>query len=309
VAITTERPRTAARPSATVPRRRQSRARAQLTKFKHGPFWWIGYILLLAWTVVTLLPFISMLLLSFHPTSDIYAHPLGLTGTWEVQNYIDAWSGGVGGSPIVIYLINSCLVAILSIAIAVSFGTLAGYGLARMGAKLGAGISRFMILALSIPLVVALIPVFQLMGSLHLLNTVLGISLVYAAFSTPTVTLIMRSVFGGVPIEIIEAAKVDGCNELTALWRVILPIVRGGLISVSLLCLIFVWAEVQFAVVLLSRPQNLTLAVGLLSFQGQFVSDQGAFFAGLVIATAPVVILFVIFQRYITKGVTLGAVK
>jgi ABC-type glycerol-3-phosphate transport system permease component len=79
--------------------------------------------------------------------------------------------------------------------------------------------------------------------------------------------------------------------------------------SVTVLGLIFVWSEVQFAVVLLSRPANRTLSVGLLSFQGQFVSNEGAFFAGLVIATFPIVVVFLIFQRYVTKGITLGALK
>ncbi len=275
----------------------------------HGPLWWIGYLLLVAWTVITLLPFVSMFLLSFHSTPDIYAHPLGFTGSWRLDNYVSAWVGAAGGAPIAVYLLNSFLVAVIALAIGVTFGTLAGYGLARVGARLGTAVSRVFVLALSIPLVVTLIPIFKLLGSLVLLNSVVGIALVYAAFMTPTVGLIMRSVFGAVPAELLEAARLDGCNELTALWRIILPVVRGGLVSVSLLGLIFVWGEVQFAVVLLSRPQVKTLAVGLLSFQGQFVSDQGAFYAGLVIATAPVVILFVIFQRSITKGVTLGAFR
>ncbi|MEV2214898.1 carbohydrate ABC transporter permease [Streptomyces sp. NPDC050997] len=164
-------------------------------------------------------------------------------------------------------------------------------------------------LALSVPLVVTLIPTFELLGKYRLLNSVLGISLVYAAFMTPTIALIMRSVFAAVPREMLEAAKIDGCGEFAALVRVVLPLSRGGFISVPLLGIIFVWSEVQFAVVLLTRPQNRTLAAGLLSFQGQFVSNQGAFFAGLVIATFPIVILFLIFQRYVTRGITLGALK
>ncbi|MET7330437.1 carbohydrate ABC transporter permease [Nonomuraea sp. NPDC005650] len=277
--------------------------------WRRGPLWYVGYALLLVWTAITVVPFVSMLLLSLHPTSDIYAHPLGLGGKWVLSNYADAWRGVVGGAPLSTYIINSVLVALCSLAVGVTCGSLAGYGLARATRGLSNAVSRVMILALSVPLVVALIPTFELLGRYQLLNSVAGISLVYAAFMTPTIALIMRSVFAAVPRELLEAAKIDGYGELAALLRVVLPISKGGFVSVTLLGLIFVWSEVQFGVVLLTRPQDRTLSVGLLSFQGQFVSDQGAFFAGLVIATFPIVILFLIFQRYVTSGITLGALK
>jgi ABC-type glycerol-3-phosphate transport system permease component len=301
-AMTRTRP---AEPGAPVGARRRKRRSA----WRHGPAWYLGYLLLLAWTAITVVPFVSMLLLSLHPTNDIYAHPLGLGGRWDLSNYAAAWRGAVGGAPLSTYIVNSLLVTICSLAIGVTCGSLAGYGLARATKGLSNVISRIMVLALSIPLVVALIPTFELLGRYRLLNSVLGISLVYAAFMTPTIALIMRSVFAAVPRELLEAAKIDGCGEFVALLRVVLPISKGGFISVSLLGLIFVWSEVQFGVVLLTRPQNRTLSVGLLSFQGQFVSDQGAFFAGLVIATFPIVLLFLIFQRYVTSGITLGALK
>ncbi|MCW2877472.1 MAG: putative transrane transport protein [Sphaerisporangium sp.] len=286
-----------------------SARREERPSFGRGPLWYLGYLMLLIWTAITLVPFASMLLLSFHSTSDIYAHPLGLSGDWQVANYVNAWSGGAGGAPFSTYIINSLLVAACSLGIGITAGTLGGYGLARAGRWLSTAASRIMVLALSVPLVVALIPLFQLLGQARLLNSVLGISLVYAAFMTPTITLIMRSVFAAVPRELLEAAKMDGAGEVTALWRIILPVARGGLISAFVLGLIFVWGEVQFAVVLLTRPENRTLSVGLLAFQGQFVSDQGAFFAGLVIATLPIIVLFLIFQKYVTKGMTLGAIK
>ncbi|WP_314177170.1 carbohydrate ABC transporter permease [Streptomyces winkii] len=283
--------------------RRRGRLRSR------GPLWYFGYLLLLVWTLITIVPFLSMLLLSLHPTTDIYAHPLGLDGRWVLSNYAAAWRGTVGGAPLSTYIVNSLLVTLCSLGIGVTCGSLAGYGLARATRRLSGAVSRIMVLALSIPLVVALIPTFELLGRYRLLNSVLGISLVYGAFTTPTIALIMRSVFAAVPRELLEAAKIDGCGEFAALLRVVLPISRGGFISVSMLGLIFVWSEVQFGVVLLTRPQNRTLSVGLLSFQGQFVSDQGAFFAGLAMATFPVVILFLIFQRYVTSGITLGALK
>lgn len=276
---------------------------------RRGPLWYLGYLLLLVWTLITVVPFLSMLLLSLHPTADIYAHPLGLSGRWMLSNYSTAWRGTVGGAPLPTYIVNSLLITLCSLAIGVTCGSLAGYGLARTTHALSGVVSRIMVLALSIPLIVALIPTFEILGRYRLLNSVLGISLVYAAFMTPTIALIMRSVFAAVPRELLEAAKIDGCGEFAALLRVVLPISKGGFISVSMLGLIFVWSEVQFGVVLLTRPQNRTLSVGLLSFQGQFVSDQGAFFAGLTIATFPIVILFLIFQRYVTNGITLGALK
>ncbi|MGW5692875.1 carbohydrate ABC transporter permease [Streptomyces asiaticus] len=205
---------------------------------RRGPLWYLGYLLLLVWTLVTIIPFLSMLLLSLHPTADIYAHPLGLSGRWMLSNYYAAWRGTVGGAPLPTYIVNSLLVTLCSLAIGVTCGSLAGYGLARATRALSGVVSRIMVLALSIPLVVALIPTFELLGRYQLLNSVLGISLVYAAFMTPTIALIMRSVFAAVPRELLEAAKIDGCGELAALLRIVLPISKGGFISVSMLGLI-----------------------------------------------------------------------
>ncbi|MGW3462274.1 carbohydrate ABC transporter permease [Streptomyces olivaceoviridis] len=286
-----------------------ARTRRRGRRGRRGPLWYLGYLLLLVWTLVTLVPFLSMLLLSLHPTADVYAHPLGLDGRWTLSNYASAWRGTVGGAPLSTYLVNSVLVTAFSLAIGVICGGLAGYGMARATRRLSGAVSRVMVLALSIPLVVTLIPTFELLGRYRLLNSVLGISLVYAAFITPTIALIMRSVFAAVPRELLEAARIDGCGECAALMRIVLPVSKGGFVSVAMLGLIFVWSEVQFGVVLLTRPQSRTLSVGLLSFQGQFVSDQGAFFAGLAMATFPVVVLFLIFQRYVTSGITLGALK
>jgi raffinose/stachyose/melibiose transport system permease protein len=283
--------------------------RGRRRRIPRNPLWYGGYALLLFWTMITLAPFIAMILLSFHSTSDIYQHPLGLGGEWTVSNYPTAWQGAAGGAPMSRYVLNSVLVAACSLAIAVPAGTLAGYGLARATRRFSTVVSRVMVLALSVPLVVALVPTFELLGRLRLLDSVLGLSLVYAAFMVPTISLIMRSVFASAPKELLEAAKIDGCGEVAALLRIILPISRGGLVSVALLGLIFVWGELQFAIVVLTRPQERTLAAGLIAFQGQFVSDQGAFFAGLTIATVPIVITFLVFQRAITKGITMGAVK
>ena len=210
-------------------------ARRRGRRRPRGPLWYLGYLLLLVWTLITVIPFLSMLLLSLHPTADIYAHPLGLGGRWVLSNYTAAWRGTVGGAPLSTYIVNSLLVTLCSLGIGVTCGSLAGYGLARATSGLSAVVSRIMVLALSIPLVVALIPTFELLGRYRLLNSVLGVSLVYAAFMTPTIALIMRSVFAAVPRELLEAAKIDGYGEFAALLRVVLPISKGGFISVSLL--------------------------------------------------------------------------
>ncbi|HTK10539.1 MAG TPA: carbohydrate ABC transporter permease [Ktedonobacteraceae bacterium] len=272
----------------------------------HHPLWYIGYAVLILWAIMTIGPFVEMLLLSLKSNFGIYADPFGLTG-FAPANYLVAWNGPLGQVGFVTYFVNTVEVAVLAVVFGVGFGVLAGYSLARTGGRLSNILFRLFALSLSIPLVVAVIPIYEMLENWQLLDTQIGIALVYGAFIVPTATVIMRSFFATFPKEMLEAATLDGCSELGLLWRIVLPLSKGGLVGVIILSLIYVWGEVQFAIVLLNSPESKTLAVGLLGFQGQFLTNEGALFAGLAMATVPILVAYLLLQRNITKGLTLGA--
>lgn len=272
----------------------------------HHPLWYIGYAVLILWAIVTVGPFVEMLLLSFKSNFGIYADPFGLTG-FDPNNYPVAWNGPLGQVGFVTYFANTVEVAVLAVLLGVGFGALAGYSLARKGGRVSSLLFRLFAVSLSVPLIVAVIPIYELLESWQLLDTQVGIALVYAAFIVPTATVIMRSFFATFPRDMLEAATLDGCSELGLLWRIVLPLSKGGLVGVIILSLIYVWGEVQFSIVLLSSPESKTLAIGLLGFQGQFLTNEGALFAGLAMATLPILIAYLLLQRNITRGLTLGA--
>ena len=274
----------------------------------HSPLWYIGYAALILWAILTIGPFVEMLLLSIKSNFGIYADPFGLQGL-NPSNYQVAWNGPLGQVGFVTYFVNTLEVAALALLVGVGFGVLAGYSLARKGGRLNNLLFRLFALSLSVPLIVAVIPIYELLESWQLLDTQVGIALVYSAFIVPTVTVIMRSFFATFPKDMLEAATLDGCSEFGMLWRIVLPLSKGGLVGVIILSLIYVWGEVQFSIVLLNSPENKTLAIGLLGFQGQFLTNEGALFAGLAMATFPILIAYLLLQRNITKGLTLGAFR
>jgi len=269
----------------------------------------VGYLLLTGWALLAVLPFIVMILGSVKTTAMIFADPFGFPREARLENFLAAWNGPPGGEPFGRYFLNSALVAGMSLTLGVGAGTLAAYGLARSARRWTGYVHRAFVILLTVPIAVTLVPLFVLAGTLGLRNSVVGLALVYAAYLVPTTTLLMRSYFAGFPIDLLDAARIDGCSELRSFWHVVLPLARGALASVALVGFLWVWSELFYAVALVNAPGSKTLPVGLLLFQGQYFTDRGAQFAGLVIATLPVVALYAVFQRHITQGFALGGYR
>jgi ABC-type glycerol-3-phosphate transport system permease component len=124
----------------------------------------------------------------------------------------------------------------------------------------------------------------------------------------PFTAVIMKGFFDGFPSDLIEAARIDGANELRIFWRIVIPLVKGGVIAVIIISIVYVWGDVELGIIILTLPTRLPLAVGMLNFAAQYETNNGALFAGLTMAIVPVVSLYLIFQRYVTRSLTLGAV-
>jgi raffinose/stachyose/melibiose transport system permease protein len=267
------------------------------------------YLGLISWAVLELFPMLFMLFNSVKTNAEIMDSPFGLPAIPRLLNYLEAWQGGNLGVPIGRYFLNSIFVTSGTLVLLMFTGSLAGYALARYrfpGSNLA---QRSLIWGLAIPVHTTLIPVFHFLGGLGLRNNYFGLIGVYAAFWLPFTIIVMRAYFVSFPRELEEAARIDGCTDFGAFWRVVLPVSRGALASISIINVVGIWSELLFAYVLMNKPEVRTLPVGILSFRGEYQVAWNLIFAGLAIATIPTVLFFLVFQRQITKGMTMGALR
>jgi multiple sugar transport system permease protein len=209
------------------------------------------------------------------------------------------------------YLVTSAVVAVLSTACALLLGTLAAYGLARfrLPRKLNTRVALWILSTRMFPPIVTAVPLFLLMSDLRLLDTWASLVIVYTAFNLPFVVWMMRGFFREIPRELEEAARVDGDSRLGALRRVILPLVTPGLAATAVFCLIISWNEFLFALTLTQTDNAMTLPVGIAGRVTQYEIEWGVMSAAGVVAMIPILIFALAVQRYLVRGLSLGAVK
>lgn len=228
----------------------------------------------------------------------------------QTDNYARAWSEARFGD----YFINSILVTASSVALIVLLGAMTAYALARFYHPLGQGVFWLFLAGLMVPVQLSIVPLFFELRALGLLNSRLGLVLIYTANGLPFAIFILAGFFKSLPRSLYEAAVVDGCSEASAFWRVMLPLAKPGLVTVAIFQFIGIWKEYFFAFMFTSGDAGAsvrTLPLGLanLSITSQYRSDYGMLFAGLVIVTVPILIVFIALQKHLVKGVTAGALK
>ncbi|WP_019635739.1 carbohydrate ABC transporter permease [Paenibacillus fonticola] len=222
-----------------------------------------------------------------------------------LENFILSWNN-VGFS---IFFRNSMFIALATVLIVLILSILAGYAISRFQFK---GKNAFMLLLLCtqfVPGAMLLIPLFMQFKAMSLTGTHLGLIITYSAFQLPFNAILMSGFIRGIPEALEEAAEVDGCNRLQAIYHVILPILVPGLVATSVFTFIGAWNEFLFALMFITKKPLFTLPVGLSYMQGEFDINYGALAAGSVIALVPVVILFSYVQKYLVQGLGAGAVK
>ena len=209
------------------------------------------------------------------------------------------------------YLLTSAIVAVVSTACALVIGTLAAYALTRfrLPYNLGRKLSLWILSTRMFPAIVTAVPLFLMMRDLRLLNTKLALIVVYTAFNLPFVVWMMRGFFAEVPRDLEEAALVDGDSRLGALVRVVLPLVSSGLAATAVFCLIVCWNEFLFALVLTQTDAAMTLPVGIAGRVTQYEIKWGVMSAAGVVAMMPILVFALAMQRYLVRGLSLGAVK
>ncbi|HEV7370834.1 carbohydrate ABC transporter permease [Arenibaculum sp.] len=221
------------------------------------------------------------------------------------QNYVQAFTD----QPLLLFLFNSFMVALLSTAATLLVSTFAAYALARLSLR-GRDLILSAIIAVStFPLVTLLVPLFEIMRSLGLLNTWLALILPYTVLSLPVCTLVLVSFFEAIPRDLENAAMVDGCTRIGSLFRVVVPLSAPGVFTAGILAFVNAWDEFLLALSFNSSPQLRTLPVGITLYQGEFAFPWPVISAALVVGIVPVAVLIVLFQERVVSGLTSGGIK
>lgn len=268
----------------------------------------LKYILLSSAILAAIAPVYWMVTISLKSDIDQFASPpRWFTFTPTLAHYYDAFFTRSFAK----YLTTSLTVAALSTICAVILGTLAAYGLARfkLRGKLDQRLSLWILSTRMFPPIVTAVPLFLMMRDLRLLNTIASLVIVYTALNLPFVVWMMRGFFRELPRELEEAAMVDGDSRLGALVRVILPLVTPGLAATAVFCLIVSWNEFLLALVLTQTDASMTLPVGIAGRVTQYEIKWGVMSAAGVVAMIPILAFAMAVQRYLVRGLSLGAVK
>jgi len=268
----------------------------------------LKYAVLLLALFLVLFPIYWLLNTSFKVRDEIfYTTPTFFPTTPTLDNYIHLFATRNVGQ----FMLNSLVVVSLAVLISMGIGTLAAYSLARF--RFAFGIERhldFWILTTRmIPAIVIVVPIYLMVRDLGLLNTYFGLALVYAAFNTPFVIWMMRSFFAEIPVDLEEAAMVDGDNRLTAFWRIVLPLAAPGLAATAIFAVIATYNEFLFALILTSTADAMTLPVGTSTLAGRIQASWGEMTAIAAISIMPILIFALAVQRHLVRGLTMGAVK
>ena len=250
-------------------------------------------------------PFLYMVLTSFKTPLETIAVPAQVwPTTWTFDNYADALTrSGVGAS-----FINSIVTAVLSTLISLLLAVPAAYAITRYRTGLGRAFILVALITRMVPAIVVGVPLIATFRNIGIADTSIALAIAHTTISLPLSIWLMASFFESVPDELEEAAKIDGCSRLGALWRVVLPVTSGGVAVTAIFAFLASWNEFLFAL-LLTAVRAQTTPIVIANLQTQFGLDWGAMTALAVLYSVPVILLTLVLQRHIVAGLTLGAVK
>ena len=262
-------------------------------------------LLLWGYALVAIGPLLLMLASSLRSTTDIFADPLGLPSTMDISNYRRAWAEASFSR----YLLNSTVITVGGVVLGTVVSVLAAYPLGRMQFRGRGLMTAYFLSGLMLPIRLGVVPVFYLLSSLHLVDSRLGLVLIYGASGVPFAVFVLAAFYRQLPGELEEAAKIDGAGEFRTFFSVMLPLIRPAVATIVLFQFVPLWNDFFFPLVLLRSESKATVQLGLTAFFGEYSTDWGALFAGLVMATVPLVLLFLLATKQIVAGLTAGMSK
>lgn len=262
-------------------------------------------LILIGNSFLMLAPIVLMIFSAFKPTRDIFRQPFSIPDFTNWENFAGIWQD----TNFIRYFFNSLLITGTSLALILGLGTMAAYALGRYKFRGSSFLLLFFLAGLTLPLKLAILPLFILMRDLGLLDTQISLIMIYVATGLPSTVFIMTGFIGSLPKELEDAARMDGASEARIMWSVMLPLTRPALVIAGIHNLVPIWNDFFFPLIFIQEDSLKTLPQGLTSFMGEYTTDWGILFAGLTFAAAPITILYIALSKQFINGMTSGAVK
>jgi len=265
------------------------------------------YVFLVFWLVIVVFPLIWVVITSFKTDQEIFFSPWLPPAQWMVENFVRAWSKALIGQ----YFFNTMLVLIPAIFFTLMFSTMAAYVLARFEFRGNRVIFYAFMGGMLFPVMLALVPLFFLLQSFKIIDSHFGLILVYIAYSLPFTIFFMTGFLKTLPTELLEAAIIDGAGQYQLFFEIVIPLAKNGLVSMGIFNFLGQWNQYILPLVLLTSANKYVLSQGLafLQHQQRYQSDWSGLFAAVVIVMVPTLVVYVIFQNQIQRGLTVGALK
>lgn len=275
-------------------------------KVTRTPGWIVAILFAILWFIICLVPFFFMVMTGFKQKLETIMYgAFHLPEKLFVQNYIDVitdvnfWT----------YFRNSVVVLVISLAILLFVSACAAYSLSRLHFKMRNTVYLLVVAAMSVPIHVTMIPIFQMTIGMGLYDTIWALVPTAVAFASPISVFILTGFMAGIPLELEEAADMDGCGRYRRFFQIILPLSTPGLSTLAIYNGVNIWNEFIFAFTLTQSNENRTLPLALWNYQGQYASNTAMIMACLTLSVMPMIVLFIIMQDKLVKGMMAGAVK
>lgn len=268
------------------------------------PFQPAAYFFALITVGITIVPVLYVIIGGFRTTADLNARAVGLPQPWNWDNYADTLGSGTFWR----LVLNSMVIASITVALTVTAGSMAAFVLSRIDFRGREAVFTLFTLGLLFPASVALLPLYLMIREFGLLDNPLGVALPQAAFGLPTTIVILRPFMRAIPAELEDSAVMDGCTRLGFFWRILLPLSRPALLTVSVLAFVNSWNAFLLPLVVLTDGSQLTLPLGVSQFATQYTADTARILAFTALSMLPALVFFSLAERRIVGGLS-GAVK
>jgi multiple sugar transport system permease protein/raffinose/stachyose/melibiose transport system permease protein len=242
-------------------------------------------------------PFLWMISSSLKTPREIFTRPFALPQDLAFGNYLRAWDQGIG-----VFLLNSLIVTTITVVLIILVAGMAAYAFARLRFRGRALLYTLIVAGYAVPIHTVLVPLYRMLDGAGLLNSYAGLVFPYVAFGIPFSIILLYAYLSEFPVELEEAARLDGCNRWQILRHVVAPLSLPGIASVAIFQGVFTWNEFLLALLIVSNDSLKTLPVGLVAFRGEYANDWGAIMASVTIATAPLLILFILLQKHFVRS-------
>ena len=263
------------------------------------------HIILIIFSIISIFPFYYVIATAFKTKNEIYENIFGLPRQWTFENVIKLYTEyGFFRSTI-----NSIIVTLCSIAITLIISILASYAYSKMQFKGRRFLLSLTVALTGVPIMIVIIPIYVLMSKLDLLDSYVGVSIIYGALMLPFSIFLLTSFFKSIPEDLLNAASIDGCNRLQLLYKIILPLSKPVLTTLVVVNSLWVWNDLLIALMFLRQDNMKTVTVALNMIGGRYANNPVLIQAGALFVAIPMILIFILGQKYFVKGLLAGALK